>query len=169
MGTEGRILTMVDITLICVGKMKEKFYSEAAAEYVKRLGGYCKLSIVEIPEQRLSKNPSLGDIQGALEREGDAIRSKIPANSSVVALAIEGRERSSEELAELISTWSHSAAKHLVFVIGGSYGLHPSVKAGAWATLSMSPMTFPHHLARIMLLEQIYRAFKIQEGSDYHK
>ena len=93
---------MVDITLICVGKMKEKFYSEAAAEYVKRLGGYCKLSIVEIPEQRLSKNPSLGDIQGALEREGDAIRSKIPANSSVVALAIEGKMRSSGELAELI-------------------------------------------------------------------
>ena len=159
MGTEGRILTMVDITLICVGKMKEKFYSEAAAEYMKRLGGYCKLSIVEIPEQRLSKKPSLGDIQGALEREGDAIRSKIPANSSVVALAIEGKMRSSGELAELISDWARSASKHLVFVIGGSYGLHPSVKAGA----------FPHHLARVMLLEQIYRAFKIQEGADYHK
>lgn len=169
MGTEGRILTMVDITLICVGKIKEKFYSEAAAEYVKRLGGYCKLSIVEIPEQRLSKNPSLGDIQGGLEREGDAIRSKIPANSSVVALAIEGKMRSSGELAELISDWARSASKHLVFVIGGSYGLHPSVKAGAWCSLSMSPMTFPHHLARVMLLEQIYRAFKIQEGADYHK
>lgn len=160
---------MVDITLICVGKMKEKFYSEAAAEYMKRLGGYCKLSIVEIPEQRLSKNPSLGDIQGALEREGDAIRSKIPANSSVVALAIEGKMRSSGELAELISDWARSASKHLVFVIGGSYGLHPSVKAGAWCSLSMSPMTFPHHLARVMLLEQIYRGFKIQEGSPYHK
>lgn len=160
---------MVDITLICVGKIKEKFYSEAAAEYVKRLGGYCKLSIVEIPEQRLSKNPSLGDIQGGLEREGDAIRSKIPANSSVVALAIEGKMRSSGELAELISDWARSASKHLVFVIGGSYGLHPSVKAGAWCSLSMSPMTFPHHLARVMLLEQIYRAFKIQEGADYHK
>ena len=169
MGTEGRILTMVDITLICVGKMKEKFYSEAAAEYVKRLGGYCKLSIVEIPEQRLSKNPSLGDIQGALERGGGRIRSKIPANSSVVALAIEGKMRSSGELAELISDWARSASKHLVFVIGGSYGLHPSVKAGAWCSLSMSPMTFPHHLARVMLLEQIYRAFKIQEGADYHK
>lgn len=169
MGTEGRILTMVDITLICVGKMKEKFYSEAAAEYMKRLGGYCKLSIVEIPEQRLSKNPSLGDIQGALEREGDAIRSKIPANSSVVALAIEGKMRSSGELAELISDWARSASKHLVFVIGGSYGLHPSVKAGAWCSLSMSPMTFPHHLARVMLLEQIYRAYQINAGSRYHK
>lgn len=160
---------MVDITIICVGKLKESFYKEAAAEYAKRLGGYCKLNLVELAEQKLPKNPALGEIQVALEKEGEAIRAKIPPNSSVVALAIEGRERSSEELAELISTWSHSAAKHLVFVIGGSYGLHPSVKAGAWAALSMSPMTFPHHLARIMLLEQIYRAFKIREGSDYHK
>jgi len=143
---------LVDITLICVGKLKEKFYQEAAAEYAKRLKGYCKLSIVELAEQRLSKNPSLGEIQGALEKEGDAIRSKIPPNSSVIALAVEGTMRSSEELAAM-----------------GSYGLHPSVKAGAWAALSMSPMTFPHHLARVMLLEQIYRAFKIQEGADYHK
>ncbi|MDE6281217.1 MAG: 23S rRNA (pseudouridine(1915)-N(3))-methyltransferase RlmH, partial [Oscillospiraceae bacterium] len=110
-----------------------------------------------------------GEIQAAMEKEGDAIRAKTPPNSTVVALAIEGRQRSSEELAQMISTWTHNAAKHLVFVIGGSYGLHPSIKAGAWATLSMSPMTFPHHLARVMLLEQIYRAFKIQEGSDYHK
>ena len=160
---------MVDITLICVGKLKEKFYADACGEYVKRLGGYCKLNVVEPPEQTLPKHPSLGEIQGALEREGDAIRGKIPANSSVVAMAIEGRMRSSEELAELISDWARSTSKHLVFVIGGSYGLHPSVKAGAWRTLSMSPMTFPHHLARVMLLEQIYRAFKIQEGADYHK
>ena len=137
---------MVDVTVICVGKLKEKFYQEAAAEYAKRLKGYCKLNIVELAEQKLSKNPSLGEI-----------------------LAVEGTMRSSEELAQMISTWSHNASKHLVFVVGGSYGLHPSIKAGAWATLSMSPMTFPHHLARVMLLEQIYRAFKIQEGSDYHK
>ena len=159
----------MDITLICVGKLKEKFYQEAAAEYAKRLKGYCKLSIVELAEQRLSKNPSLGEIQGALEKEGDAIRSKIPPNSSVIALAVEGTMRSSEELAAMVSAWSHNAAKHLVFVIGGSYGLHPSVKAGAWAALSMSPMTFPHHLARVMLLEQIYRRFQIEEGPSYHK
>ena len=160
---------MIDVTIICVGKLKEKFYQEAAAEYVKRLGGYCRLNIVELSEQKLPRKPTLGEIQGALEKEGDAIRGKIPPGSSVVALAIEGRPRSSEELAEMIAAWTHSASKHLVFVIGGSYGLHPSVKAGAWATLSMSPMTFPHHLARVMLLEQLYRAFKIQEGSDYHK
>ena len=160
---------MVDVTVICVGKLKEKFYQEAAAEYAKRLKGYCKLNVMELAEQKLSKNPSLGEIQSALEKEGDAIREKIPPSSSVIALAVEGKQRSSEELAEMISAWSHSTAKHLVFVIGGSYGLHPSVKAGAWTTLSMSPMTFPHHLARVMLLEQLYRAFKIQEGSEYHK
>ena len=160
---------MLDVTIICVGKLKERFYQEAASEYVKRLGGYCKLNVVELAEQKLSKNPSLGEIQTALEKEGDAIRGKIPPNSSVVALAIEGKPRSSEELAEMIADWSQGPARHLGFVIGGSYGLHPSVKAGAWATLSMSPMTFPHHLARVMLLEQLYRAFKIQEGSDYHK
>ena len=160
---------MVDVTIICVGKLKEKFYQEAAAEYVKRLSAYCKLNTVELPEQKLPKNPSPGEIQSALEKEGNAIRGKIPPSSSVIALAIEGRQRSSEELAEMLNLWTRSAAKHLVFVIGGSHGLHPSVKTGAWATLSMSPMTFPHHLARVMLLEQLYRAFKILEGSDYHK
>ena len=160
---------MVDVTVICVGKLKEKFYQEAAAEYVKRLKGYCKLNIVELAEQKLPKNPSLGEILTAMEKEGDAIRTKIPPNSSVIALAVEGTMRSSEELAQMISAWSHNASKHLVFIIGGSYGLHPSIKAGAWATLSMSPMTFPHHLARVMLLEQLYRAFKINEGSSYHK
>lgn len=160
---------MASISVICVGKLKEKFYQDAAAEYIKRLSGYCKLELVELPEQRLSKKPSLGEIQTALEKEGEAIRGKIPPNARVVALCIEGRMRSSEELSQMISNWEHSPAKHLVFVIGGSYGLHPSIKAGAWVMLSMSPMTFPHHLARVMLLEQLYRAFKIQEGSEYHK
>lgn len=132
---------MINVTVICVGKLKEKFYVEAAAEYAKRLKGYCKLELVELAEQRLSKNPSLGEIQSALEKEGDAIRAKVPPNSSVIALAVEGAMRSSEELAAMISAWTHNAAKHLVFVIGGSYGLHPSVKAGAWSMLSMSPMT----------------------------
>ena len=160
---------VVHIMVICVGKLKEKFYQEAAAEYVKRLSGYCRLDVVELPEQKLPKNPSLGEIQAALEKEGDAIRGKIPPSSRVVALCIEGRMRSSEELARMISGWGHSTEKHFVFVVGGSYGLHPSVKAMASSQLSMSPMTFPHHLARVMLLEQIYRAFNIQEGSGYHK
>ena len=160
---------MVSVTLICVGKMKEKFYIEAAAEYVKRLAGYCKLNVVELPEQKLSQSPSQGEIDAALAKEAEAIRAKIPPSSSVVAMCIEGRMRSSEELAKLVADWELSSAKHLVFLIGGSFGLHPSIKNEAWVKLSMSPMTFPHHLARVMLLEQVYRAFKIQEGSGYHK
>ena len=160
---------MLSVHLICVGKLKEKFYLEACAEYMKRLSPYCKLTLTELPEVKLPQNPSLGEIAAALDKEGDAIRAKIPPNSSVVALCVEGKMRSSEELARLVRTWEQNAAKHLVFVIGGSYGLHPSVKAEAWVQLSMSPMTFPHHLARVMVLEQIYRAFKINEGSSYHK
>ena len=160
---------MLSVHLICVGKLKEKFYLEACAEYMKRLSPYCKLTLTELPEVKLPQNPSLGEIAAALDKEGDAIRAKIPPNSSVVALCVEGKMRSSEELASLVRTWEQNAAKHLVFVIGGSYGLHPSVKAEAWVQLSMSPMTFPHHLARVMVREQIYRAFKINEGSSYHK
>lgn len=160
---------MLSVHLICVGKLKEKFYREAVEEYTKRLKGYCKLNLVEIPEVKLSQDPSLGEIQAALDKEGDAIRAKIPQGSSIVAMCVEGKTRSSEELAQMVSAWSMNSAKHLVFVIGGSYGLHPSIKAEAWERLSMSPMTFPHHLARVMVLEQIYRAFKINEGSSYHK
>ena len=160
---------MLSVHLICVGKLKEKFYLDACAEYMKRLSPYCKLTLTELAEVKLPQNPSLGEIAAALDKEGDAIRAKIPPNSSVVALCVEGKMRSSEELADLVRTWEQNAAKHLVFVIGGSYGLHPSIKSEAWVRLSMSPMTFPHHLARVMVLEQIYRAFKINEGSSYHK
>ena len=160
---------MLSVHLICVGKLKEKFYREAVEEYTMRLKGYCKRNLVEIPEVKLSQDPSLGEIQAALDKEGDAIRAKIPQGSSIVAMCVEGKARSSEELAQMVSAWSMNSAKHLVFVIGGSYGLHPSIKAEAWERLSMSPMTFPHHLARVMVLEQIYRAFKINEGSSYHK
>ena len=160
---------MAGISVICVGKLKEKFYQEAAAEYAKRLGGYCRLNIVELPEQKLPKNPAPAEIQNALEKEGEAIRAKIPPGSRVAALCVEGRMRSSEELARMIAAWEQSADKNLVFVIGGSYGLHPDVKAMAAVRLSMSPMTFPHHLARVMLLEQIYRGFQILEGGKYHK
>ena len=159
---------MLSVYVICVGKLKEKFYKEACAEYVKRLSAYCKLTVVEIPEAKLSKNPSLGEITAALDKEGDAIRTKIPPNSRVVALCVEGRMRSSEELAHMIPAQG-GRDKHLVFLIGGSCGLHPSIKAEAGVQLSMSPMTFPHHLARVMLLEQIYRSFKIEEGASYHK
>ena len=164
---------MQRITLLCVGKMKEKFYIDAAAEYVKRLSRYCKLEIIELPEERLPENPSQAQIDGALAKEAEAIRGKLPPSSRVIALCVEGRLRSSEELAHTMSAWASGAErgleKRLVFLIGGSFGLHESIKAQAWAKLSMSPMTFPHHLARVMLLEQLYRGFQIQEGGKYHK
>ncbi len=160
---------MLSVHLICVGKLKEKFYLAACAEYQKRLGAYCKLELTELPEERLPQNPSRAQIDAALEREAAAIRGKIPQNACLVALCVEGRPHSSEELARLVGTWQDSAARHLVFVIGGSFGLAESLKKEAKVRLSMSPMTFPHHLARVMVLEQIYRAFKINEGSSYHK
>ena len=160
---------MMNVHIICVGKMKEKFYMDAAAEYQKRLGAFCRLEIVELPEEKLPPNPSQALIDAALKKEAAAIRAKRPPNSSVAALCIEGRLRSSQELAGLLRTWENNPAKHLVFLIGGSFGLDETLKSEAWVRLSMSPMTFPHHLARVMLLEQIYRAFKISEGSSYHK
>lgn len=160
---------MLSVYLICVGKLKEKFYKDACAEYVKRLSPYCKLTLIEIPEVKLSQKPTLGEIENALNKEGDAIRAKLPPSARVVALCVEGRMRSSEEMSHMIPAAGISRDKHLVFLIGGSYGLHPSIKAEANTQLSMSPMTFPHHLARVMLLEQLYRAFKINEGASYHK
>lgn len=164
---------MQKVTLLCVGKLKEKFYIEAAAEYGKRLSRYCKLEITELPEERLPDNPSQAQIDAALWKEAEAIRKKLPPSSRLIALCVEGRLCSSEELARTMAAWASGAEqgleKRLVFLIGGSFGLHPSIKAEAWAKLSMSPMTFPHHLARVMLLEQIYRAYQINAGSRYHK
>ena len=160
---------MLSVYLICVGKLKEPFYKDACAEYAKRLSAYCKLTVVELPETKLPPRPSQSEIDAALEKEGEAIRAKIPPSARVAALCVEGRLRSSEELPRMFPVPGRSLEKHMVFLVGGSYGLHPSIKAEASLQLSMSPMTFPHHLARVMLLEQIYRAFKIQEGSSYHK
>lgn len=159
----------MNVTVICVGKLKEKFYMDAVAEYTKRLSGYCKLTLLELAEEKLPQSPSQAQIDNALKKEAAAVRSKLPPSASVVALCIEGKTRSSEELAALMQAWEQGSAKHLVFLIGSSYGLDESLKQEAWVRLSMSPMTFPHHLARVMLLEQIYRGFKINEGSKYHK
>ena len=159
----------MNIQLICVGKLKEACYRDAAEEYLKRLTPYCRLTLTQLPEERLPERPSPAQIEAALGKEADAIRSKLPAGAGVVALCVEGRMRSSEELAGMLADWANSGGRPLAFVIGGSYGLHRSIKEQAMLRLSMSPMTFPHHLARVMLLEQIYRAFKINEGSRYHK
>lgn len=160
---------MQKVTVLCVGKLKEKFYLDAAAEYSKRLQRHCRLEILELPEQRLPEAPSQGEIDAALEREAAAIREKLPKGCGLVAMCIEGQLLSSEDLSRRLMRFSLEGKSHLVFLIGGSFGLHPALKAQADLRLSMSPMTFPHHLARVMLLEQLYRAYQIQEGTKYHK
>ena len=160
---------MQKVSIICVGKLKERFYTDAAAEYVKRLGRFCKIEIIELSEDRLPEDPSPAQIEAALQKEGEAIRAKLPASAAVIAMCVEGKTMSSEALAQLMANTASQGQSHLVFLIGGSFGLHPSVKALADVRLSMSPMTFPHHLARVMLLEQIYRGYQINAGSKYHK
>ena len=160
---------MLNITVICVGKLKESFYISAVQEYEKRLKGYCKLTLLELPEEKLPNAPSQAQIDAALEKEAQAVFAKLPKRAALVALCIEGKELSSEQLAQKFQQWATSGTSSIALVIGSSYGLHPSVKQQAALRLSMSPMTFPHHLARVMLLEQVYRAFKINEGSLYHK
>lgn len=160
---------MQKVTVLCVGKLKEKFYMDAAAEYAKRLSRYCKLELVELPEERLPEEPSPAQIEAALLKEAAAIRAKLPAGAALVALCVEGELRSSEALARQMADWASQGVGQLVFLIGGSFGLHPSIKEAAKLRLSMSPMTFPHHLARVMVLEQIYRAYQINAGTRYHK
>lgn len=160
---------MPDITLLTVGKLKEKFYTEAAAEYEKRLKAYCRFQIVELPEVRLPENPSLAEISAGLEKEADAIFSKIPKGAFFCVLTPEGKNLSSEELAEKLKSVKLGGKSNICFLIGSSFGIAPRVKAAADFQLSMGKMTFPHHLARIMVLEQIYRAEAIQAGSKYHK
>ena len=160
---------MRTITVLCVGKLKEAYFRDACAEYVKRLGGFAKVQIVELDEERLPDAPSAAQIEAALAAEGKRMMEKIPRGAAVVALCIEGREQSSEALAATLSRWAVEGISHVVFVIGSSFGLSPEVKAAAKLKLSMSPMTFPHQLARVMLLEQVYRACQIEAGGKYHK
>lgn len=160
---------MLGVKLICVGKMREKFYIDAFAEYAKRLQSYCRLELVELPEQRLGDRPAAKEIEAALEREGQEILKNVPPDAYLVALCVEGKQMPSEGMAELIAARESSGQPRLCFVIGGSFGLSGAVKARADRRLSMSQMTFPHHLARVMLIEQLYRGFKINEGSQYHK
>ena len=160
---------MQKVTILCVGKLKEKFYIEATAEYAKRLSRFCKLEILELPESRLSDNPSQGEISQALAAEAALIESRLPKGGAVIAMCIEGKELSSTQLAAKMTELAVGGASQLTFLIGGSVGLDECLKRRADLRLSMSPMTFPHHLARVMLLEQIYRAYQINAGTKYHK
>lgn len=150
---------MLDITVIAVGKLKERFYLDACGEYIKRLGAYCKIAVVELPESKKENN---------MEYEADAILAAVPKGAWLCALCVEGEELTSEELSARIERISAGQSR-LCFVIGGSDGLSPRVKSAAKLRLSMSRMTLPHHLARVVLLEQIYRAMNILSGGKYHK
>ena len=160
---------MFSITVIAVGKLKEPFYLAAAKEYATRLQAFGKLQLLELPEYRLPDNPSAAEIQKGLTKEAEAIRAKIPRGSWVCVLTPEAAQQSSEQLAQTIKQVKLSGKSSACFILGSSFGLDESVKRGADCRLSMSKMTFPHHLARIMLLEQIYRAESIQAGTKYHK
>lgn len=160
---------MLNIRLICVGKLKERFYAEAVAEYAKRLGAFCRLEVIELAEERLGENPSAAELEAALNREAEQIEKKLLKDGTLVCLCIEGGQMDSEAFAGLLTRTENSGRPRLSFVIGGSFGLAQKLKDRADLRLSMSKMTFPHHLARVMLLEQIYRGFQIKEGSRYHK
>ena len=157
------------ITLITVGKIKEKYFTDAIAEYAKRLSRYCKLEIVEVPDEKTPDGASESLENQIKEKEGERILSKISEGAYVVALAIEGKQLSSEELADKMEKWNVNGISHLVFIIGGSLGLTPKVLNRADFKLSFSKMTFPHQLMRVVLLEQIYLSFRIRNNEPYHK
>lgn len=160
---------MLGIKLICVGKMREKHYIDAFREYEKRLTPFCRFETEELTEFRLPENPSQKEIDAALDKEAEQILKKIPSGAWVCAMCIEGGTLSSEGFAAELQRLTVSGRSRAVFLIGGSFGLHERVKQRADLRLSMSKMTFPHHMARVMLAEQIYRAFSIHAGSKYHK
>lgn len=157
------------LTLITLGKLKEPFYRGAVAEYEKRMKAYGGITILELPEVRLPENPSQAQIAAALKKEAETVRAKLPKNCWLCVLTPEGKLVSSEDLAKKLSTVRTGGKSELVFLIGSSFGLDPELKAQGDFRLSMSPMTFPHHLARVMVLEQLYRAESILAGSKYHK
>lgn len=160
---------MLKIKLVCLGKLKEDYLKAACNEYKKRLSAFCNLEIVEIEPERLSEKPSLAQIDAALKKEAAKILSNIPERSEVFAMCIEGKQLESEAFAEKIESLPIRGVDTLCFVIGSSFGLDDSIKQKAAVKLSMSKMTFPHQLARVMLLEQLYRAFMINNHSTYHK
>lgn len=159
---------MIKVKIIALGKLKEPYLRDAVSEYEKRLRGYCSFDFTELTPKALPENPNESQIQKALSSEAEMILKAIPKGSITVALCIEGKQYPSEELAGLLEKAAINSGS-ITFIIGSSYGLSDEVKRGADIRMSMSCMTFPHQLARVILLEQIYRGFKINEGSAYHK
>ena len=159
---------MLNIRIICVGKFKEKYWEAASAEYIKRLGAYCNVSVTEVKEEKLPAHASRADEENVIKKEGRSILGRIGDGDYVIALDIAGKELSSEQFASKIADISFGSST-IDFIIGGSLGLSEEVKARAGFKFSFGKITLPHQLARIVLLEQIYRAFKINAGETYHK
>lgn len=160
---------MLSMTLLCVGKLKERYWTEACEEYAKRMKGFCQFRMIEVDEERMPERFNDTHIRHTLEKEGQRLLAAVPKGAMIVALCIEGRMLTSELLAQELEEAAVSGCGHIVFVIGGSWGLSDEVKQAARLRLSMSRMTFPHQLARVMLCEQLYRACQINGGGKYHK
>lgn len=160
---------MLSVTVIAVGKIKEKFYISAMEEYAKRLGAYCHFEVIELKDEKTPENPSEREREIVLRREGERIIEKLPKNAKVISLCVEGKKQSSEEFARMLENCTVMGVSKIVFIIGGSMGLCEEVKRLSDIRLSFSDMTFPHMLMRVILAEQIYRGFTIIEGKTYHK
>lgn len=160
---------MLNVNIICVGKQKERYWRDACNEYEKRLRAFCKFSIIEVDEEKTADNPNDSQILHILDCEGKRILKKIDKSAKVIVLCIEGRIVSSQELSYIMDTTAIEGISNISFVIGGSWGLSEEVKERGSVKLSMSKMTFPHQLARVMVCEQIYRGFQILSGGKYHK
>lgn len=160
---------MLNVNIICLGKLKESYLRDACKEYEKRLGAFCKLNVVELEPINLPQNPSENQIKSALEQEAKRILQKIPSNSYTFAMCIEGKQFSSENFAERLQNIANSGKSTVNFILGSSFGMADEVKNAADFRFSMSQMTFPHQLARVMVLEQVYRGFSILGNSKYHK
>ena len=158
----------MNVTVVCVGKIKEKFFTDAINEYLKRLSRFVKTQIIEVKDEKIPENASQKECQLVLEKEGELILSKIPKNSHVISMCIEGDQLSSEQLADKIKYLSMEHS-HLTFIIGGSLGLLEKIKQLSGMKLSFGKITLPHQLMRVVLLEQIYRSFKILANESYHK
>lgn len=160
---------MLSVHVICVGKLKETYLRDACAEYEKRLSAYCRLTVTEVAEARIPENPSPAQIEAGLREEGERILAKIPNGAKIAALCIEGGQMPSEDFSRSLEALTVEGVSRVSFLIGGSWGLSPEVKRRAGWQLSFSKMTFPHQLARVMLFEQLYRAFQISHSGKYHK
>ena len=160
---------MLNVTILAVGKIKEKFLSDAINEYSKRLGRYCRLEIIRVKDDPTPDNPTDKERDIVLKREGERLIEKIPKGAYVIPLCIEGKQKPSEEFAKIMSEIPSGGKSEVVFIIGGSMGLWDRIKDMADIKLSFSKMTFPHQLMCVILLEQLYRAFNISGGGKYHK